>query len=286
MKKTNEELIQIVKEHPEKAGEVMEQLRDAVDGKRADYNKAANEYAQSVQSEQQKAAAKLYEIRQKIRTCSDELENAEKLRPVAVMSGDAKALVDHEQQIARLSAELEQLKANETAVQAYVVTGDADLFAAVEQADKALADATDAARFARFEIADILENKIEDLRESMKKAADGIPQNVVIPAELNFGRMESQRNSGRTVSQMEAERVESEAEAKAREEALKRQRELWPELYGETKQEPQKKPIYKSVMTPDRGEVRYKLNEETGEYEEVFDGARIEKPRHRSYSGI
>lgn len=256
MQKVNEELIQIVKEHPERGREVLEQLRDSVDEKRKEYIQAASEYAQSYRANYERWLAMLEELRRQIQKCMNVKEEAEKLRPVAALT-DKVHQARNEKVISDMSDKLEILRRDEAAALAQVITGDTVKYAAAQKADSTLTEALDVGRFTRFQIADMLEdeiaklreelkaaedyessealeNRIEQLREELKMATDGIPQRVVVPATLTFARLRQQHEGAYTLEQLfESEKADKAVED-AKQEADRRKRELFPGLKNPT----------------------------------------------------
>lgn len=256
MQKVNEELIQIVKEHPERGREVLEQLRDSVDEKRKEYIDAASKYAEKYRAHYERWLSTLEALRSQIQKCRSVKDEAVKLRPVAALT-DKVHQARNEQVISDMSDKLIALKRDEKAALAKVITGGANYYALAEKADRALTEALDVARFTRFQIADMLEdeiaklreelrvaedyessdaleNRIEQLREELKMATDGIPQRVVVPATLTFARLRQQHEGAYTLEQLfESEKADKAVED-AKQEADRRKRELFPGLKNPT----------------------------------------------------
>lgn len=256
MQKVNEELIQIVKEHPERGREVLEQLRDSVDEKRKEYIDAASKYAEKYRAHYERWLSALEVLRSQIQKCRNVKDEAVKLRPVAALT-DKVHQARNEQVISDMSDKLIALKREEKAALAKVITGGANYYALAEKADRALTEALDVARFTRFQIADMLEdeiaklreelrvaedyessealeNRIEQLREELKMATDGIPQRVVVPATLTFVRLRDQHKGAYTLEQLiEVEKADRAVED-AKKEADRRKRELFPGLKNPT----------------------------------------------------
>ena len=252
MQKVNEELIQIVKEHPERGREVLEQLRDSVDEKRKEYINAASKYAEKYRAHYERWLTVLEELRSQIQKCMDVKLEAEKLRPVAALT-DKVHQARNEKVISDMSDKLESLRRDEAATLARVITGGSNYYALAEKADAALTEALDVGRFTRFQIADMLEdeiarlreelkaaedyessealeNRIEQLREELKMATDGIPQRVVVPAPLTFARLRQQHEVAYTLEQLfESEKADKAGED-AKQEADRRKSELFPGL--------------------------------------------------------
>ena len=209
--KINKDLVQQAGAQPFEAGAILEGLRDQVDEARTAYCKAARAYGLSHMREFGDAYKRLTVIQNERDQCSAALEQQRKLTGVAAMTGDQSVIVEHERKIRELEDGVERLEAAEREAFGYRVLGDADLYEKLEAAEASLREIEQEARQTRFAIADTIEDKLEELRELLRKATDGIPQNVVVDAPLTFYRMEK-RHEGPTVEKMIQDAVEFTAE--------------------------------------------------------------------------
>lgn len=209
--KINVDLVQRAGAQPFEAGEILEGLRDKVDAARTTYCKAARAYGLSHMREFGDAYKRLTLIQNERDQCSAALEQAKKLTGIAKMTGDPSVIAQHEEKIRELSERVERLNRDEREAFGYRVFGSAEKYEELAAAEAALHEITLEARQTRFAIADAIEDKIEELRELLRKATDGIPQNVVVDAPLTFYRME-QRHEGPTVEEMITNAVEFTAE--------------------------------------------------------------------------
>lgn len=265
-------------ESPEAFEKAMTALKTGVDEKRAAYVTTVQDFLYSYQKDVQKAVAALSEIEDAIPTAESELEQLRESVGALVMAGEPEKLEAAEAEIAEKVATLDKLKERREILSKYRPTGATPFLTVAETRERDWRSAKAKADKITAAMVEALDMKITELVAMKATAKRGIWSDVQIPAELRLGELK-QKGRGCYTAAEELNRQEKKAKEDAdRAEALRIQRERWPELFSDSKTETvERKPIRKKIFTPDRGEVEYTLDKETGEYREAFDGSKITK---------
>ncbi len=271
-------------ESPEAFEEAVAALKTGVDEKRTAYVSTAQSFLDSYLKDVQKAVAALGEIEAAIPTAESELEQLRESMGALVLAGEPEKLEAAEAETAEKVAALDKLRERREILSKYRPTGATPFLTVAETKEREWRSAKARADKIAAAMVEALDAKIAELVAMKATAKRGIWSDVQIPAELRLGELKQQGRGRYTAAEEKARQEKKAKEDAARAEALRLQRERWPELFGEGKNETaEKKPARKKIFTPDRGEVEYILDEETGEYREAFDGSKItESRRERS----
>lgn len=261
--------------------EITEALRADLDAKRAEYVEAAQHFEESYSDDVDKAIGALEAIDDKITSLEGNLAKLRENMGALMMKGEAEQLEAAEAESKEKAAELEQLKERREILRKYRPTGSAPFVAVAAAKDSAWRSSKTAADQIAAGIVKAADERIAELEKIRSAARRGIWGEVEIRADLSVSALKRKNRGELTAEEALEGRKKQSAEREAREEALRLQRERYPELFGEKPAQEAKKPIFKTVCTPSRGEVRYRLNERTGEYEEIPEGVNIQQGKGR-----
>lgn len=261
--------------------EIMEALRADIDAKRTEYVEVAQDFERSYNDDVDKAIEALEDIDDKIASLEGNLAKLRESMGSLMMKGEAEQLEAVEAESKEKAAELEQLKERREILRKYRPTGSAPFVTVAAAKDSAWRSSKTAADQIAAGIVKAADERIAELEKIRSAAKRGIWGKVEIRADLSVSALKRKNRGELTAEEALEGRKKQSADQEAREEALRLQRERYPELFGEKPAQEAKKPIFKTIYTTDRGEVRYRLNERTGEYEEIPEGVNIRQGKGR-----
>lgn len=261
--------------------EIKEALRADLDAKRAEYVEVAQDFEKSYSDDVDKAIGALEDIDDKIASLEGNLAKLRESMGALMMKGEAEQLEAVEAESKEKAAELEQLKERREILKKYRPTGSAPFVTVAAAKDSTWRSSKTAADQIAAGIVKAADERIAELEKIRNAAKHGIWGEVEIRADLSVSALKRKNRGELTAEEALECRRKQNADQEAREEALRLQRERYPELFGEKPAQEAKKPIFKTIYTADRGEVRYQLNERTGEYEEIPEGVNIRQGKGR-----
>lgn len=261
--------------------EIKEALRADLDAKRAEYVEVARDFEKSYTDDVDKAIGALEDIDDKIASLEGNLAKLRESMGPLMMKGEAEQLEAVEAESKEKAAELEQLKERREILRKYRPTGSSPFVTVAAAKDSAWRSSKTAADQIAAGIVKAADERIAELEKIRSAAKRGIWGEVEIRADLSVSALKRKNRGELTAGEALECRRKQNADQEAREEALRLQRERYPELFGEKPAQEAKKPIFKTIYTADRGEVRYRLNERTGEYEEIPEGVNIRQGKGR-----
>lgn len=216
----NHKAVSKAEAHPEDAREILEGLHENTERARSEYIETAAAYLLSHQREYQEKIQLVEAIQREIAGYRPWLGRAEELIEIGQRNNWPKVIREAKKKAKILRKGLRELEKHERKNLDYQVRGDQALYLELLQREKALRAADKEERQTRLAIAGVLDGKIEELRvlfnqdptdeaieeieelrELLKIADNGIPQDIVTPGELTFYRLEK-RHEGPTVEKM------------------------------------------------------------------------------------
>lgn len=216
----NEKLVSKAEAHPEDVREILEDLHGSTERARSEYIETAAAYLLSHQQEYQRTMQLVEAIRKEIAGYRPWLTRAEELIEAGQRNNWPKVIKEAKKKAKILRKGLRELEKRERTNLDYKIKGDQSLYLELLQREKALRAADKEERQTRLAIGDVLDRKIEELRvlfnqdpteeaiekieelrELLKIADNGIPQDIVTPGELTFYRLEK-RHKGLTVEEI------------------------------------------------------------------------------------